>query len=112
MLRAQRAGLPNLEEEVEEGGRRFWDTEVRPRGVVKVVDIPRLPRLKNRKRVMSAMIGALCRQRGQAKQCKDSNGMQFHFTFYIRLLSNVHAHHGVLQFEDSDCVIGLVLLRK
>lgn len=40
VLRTQRARLTNLEEEVEEGSRRFRDTKVRPRGVVKVVDLP------------------------------------------------------------------------
>ncbi len=48
VLRAQWARLPNLEEEVEEGGGRFWDTKVRPRGVVIMVDLPWLPRLRQK----------------------------------------------------------------
>lgn len=50
MLWAQRTRLPDLEEEFEEGGRRFRHTKVRPCGVVKMEDLPGLPRLlKNRR---------------------------------------------------------------
>ena len=46
MFRAQTARLPHLEQEVEEGGGGIGNPEVRPRGVVEVVDLPLLPSLQ------------------------------------------------------------------
>ena len=47
VIRPQRARLPHLEQEVEEGRRRFWDTKVRPGGVMKVIDLSLLPCLED-----------------------------------------------------------------
>lgn len=43
---AQSPGLPHLEQEVEEGRRGVGDAEVRPRGVMKVVDLSLLSCLR------------------------------------------------------------------
>lgn len=45
VLWPQWTGLPYIEEEFQEGGRRFRHTKVRPCGVVKMEDLPGLPRL-------------------------------------------------------------------
>lgn len=45
MVGAQRPGLAHLQQEFEEGRRRLGHTEVGPRCVVKVVDLPLLPSL-------------------------------------------------------------------
>lgn len=45
VLGAQRTRLPNLEEEFEEGGRRLRHTKIGPCGVMKMEDLPGLPRL-------------------------------------------------------------------
>lgn len=50
VLWAQRTRLPDLEQEFEEGGRRFRHTKVRPCGVVKMEDLPGLPHLLKHKR--------------------------------------------------------------
>lgn len=50
VLWVQRTRLPDLEEEFEEGGRRFRHTKVGPCGVVKMEDLPGLPCLLENKR--------------------------------------------------------------
>lgn len=96
VLGAQRAWVPNLEQEVQERGGRLWNPKVRPRGVMIVVDLSRLPCLQ----VQGGKKG-----RSQISPRTAPNSRRWWEAHILQW-----THLCVLQIQDSDCVIGTVLL--